>query len=705
MDTSWFFNILNSLFTFLDRIVYGLISYLYQLLLYLANLDLFDMNSVTDAASTGSTSNIIIQFSSRVYALLGIFMLFKVSFSLIQYIVNPESFSDQQKGVGKLVTNIMVSLILVITVPYIFSYAFKIQGIILQSNIIGNLIMGNTTGSSSEETNQEQAEDLQFMLYSSFFTVNTDLTSLDSCKNGPALGTRAMAEADGCLEALSNIVTDGANKLGDFFKQDNGVRRFDAFGEVVNDRDPDTNEYIFKYMPIVSTIAGGFVVVMLLSFCMDVAVRAIKLGFLEIISPIPIISYMDPKQGKDGMFSRWVHECLSTYASLFIRLAVIYFVFFLIQQIANIVLADPTNADLYLNGEAPSDPLMGVFIRVMVILGIFMFAKQVPKLIEELIPGMKGSGEFSISPLKKLQGTAATGIIGGIAGAGIGGVAGALSSVRTAELTGENKFKSAFSGAAQGIIGGVSRGKNWDAKNLSSLASAPMSMAGDIARYQAAKHGTTFKARRRAIMDNALGAPQAADIMKQRIDNGNRYVEKINGYNNLLLTKANKAQQGQFSGPNATSDYNTISQYKYLKQEYDAAVAKGDAVKQRAILNGTFSDHNVSMNGTRFTQFEDKAADTMHKVIQNGTFTQDDDTKHIEDEFNTIVRIGKENSSTPEFKSINASTYNSVTNMKSTAKTVDVATKQLENSNDYEDAKQAAEAVKADNRFHHMTGR
>lgn len=426
MDGNWFIDILNMFFTFLDRIVYGLITFLYQLLLYLANLDLFGMSDLSNP------DNVITNFSSRVYALLGIFMLFKISFSILQYMVNPDDFSDKGKGFGKMVTNVLISLCLIVAVPYIFSLAFEAQGTILKSNFLGQLILGNTTtsGESTSESlkdmnlNEEMAEDLQFLVYGSFFSVDSSVT--DKCSSGPVLGTKSMAQNEGCLKYLAERFESvgGENKLGDFFAAggaDSTARRFDAFGEVVNIKTED-NKYLFKYMPVISTVAGGFVVVMLLSFCIDVAVRIIKLGFLEIIAPIPIISYMDPKQsGKDGMLGRWGSECFKTYLSLFIRLAIIYFAFFVVDLVANQILASSTD-QIYLNEQAPTG-LMAVFVQVMVILGVFMFAKEVPKLLENLIPGMQGAGSLNINPLKKInESPLAAGALA-FGGAAIGGAA------------------------------------------------------------------------------------------------------------------------------------------------------------------------------------------------------------------------------------------------------------------------------------------
>ena len=512
MDGNWFTDLLNMFFTFLDRIVYGLITFLYQLLLYLANLDLFGMSDLS------SPDNVITNFSGRVYALLGIFMLFKVSFSILQYMVNPDDFSDKSKGFGKMVTNVLVSLCLIVAVPYIFQLAFEAQGIILKSNFLGHLILGETvSGTNIDEVdmsvNEEMAEDLQFLVYGSFFSVDT--TVVGECANGPVLGTKSMAQSEDCLNTLAEVFKDvgGEQKLGDFFAAggaDSMARRFDAFGEVVNVK--RNNKYVFKYMPVISTIAGGFVVLMLLTFCFDVAVRIVKLGFLEIIAPIPIISYMDPKQsGKDGMLGRWGSECFKAYISLFIRIAIIFFAFFVIDLVANQILVNPSD-QIYLNEQAPTG-LMAVFVQVMVILGVFMFAKEVPKLLERLIPGMQGAGDLNLNPFKN---PAFSTVAGGAVGLGVGAIASGIAAGKTSLDSGESKFTAFRRGLGGTISGGLRGGISSIAAGGKNAFSKATSASGDVARNAALKANTKLPYRVGAYVRNAIGAQSLRESLDQK---------------------------------------------------------------------------------------------------------------------------------------------------------------------------------------------
>ncbi|MCI9084209.1 MAG: hypothetical protein HFH46_01160, partial [Bacilli bacterium] len=156
--------LLRTISFFFDNIVYGLITPCYELLIYLSKVDLVTGNEF------------IAVLINRVYVLLGIFMLFKVSFSIVQYIVDPNAFTDSSKGFGKLVTNCLLSIVLLVSIPWIFQKAYELQGYIINSNAIGTLIMGTQFSSndvSVDITNEEEsgettsmAKDVQFLMFS-----------------------------------------------------------------------------------------------------------------------------------------------------------------------------------------------------------------------------------------------------------------------------------------------------------------------------------------------------------------------------------------------------------------------------------------------------------------------------------------------------------------------------------------------------------
>lgn len=425
----WFTDRIRDLGMFFDQIVYGFIGTVYELFMYLANLDLFGMSELTLNGAT-DTSNPIISVASRIYALLGVFMLFKISFSILQYMVDPNAFSDKSKGFGKLVTNTLISLSLVVAVPFIFQLAFQAQRYILDSNLIGNIVMGYSASSSQaadlDIKNENLARDIQFLTFGAFFQVDSNI--VPECKDTPVLGTKGMAvthkeDGTGCIDIISSNEDGGAmenSDIGYFFRTDDTDSRFfSQFSRVVNNK--KDGSYYFDYKPLFSTFIGLFIVLLLVSYCFDAAVRLVKLAFLEIIAPIPIISYMDPRQsGSNSMLARWGKECFTTYISLFIRIFVIYLAFYLVSIVTSQLLSNDSSSAVYLNGDVPSGA-MAVWVAIFVIVGIFLFAKQVPKILENVL-NIKNSGELTINPFKNPIVAGATGMAIGVAGGTVAGV-------------------------------------------------------------------------------------------------------------------------------------------------------------------------------------------------------------------------------------------------------------------------------------------
>lgn len=124
----WFAKIIRQFFFMIDSIIYNGITDIYRLLIDISRTSVLSQSSIQSIAN-------------RIYELLAIFMVFKIIFSLIMYVVNPDDFSDKSKGVSKIGINIVISLSLLVLTPYIFSYAFQIQNIILEDNSLGTLIL------------------------------------------------------------------------------------------------------------------------------------------------------------------------------------------------------------------------------------------------------------------------------------------------------------------------------------------------------------------------------------------------------------------------------------------------------------------------------------------------------------------------------------------------------------------------------------
>ena len=411
---------LRTICFFVDNIVYGLIPILYKLLLYLARVDLVSDNVPVQA---------LIQ---RIYILIGIFMLFRLSFSIMSYIVNPDAFSDQSKGFTNLVRRVMIAVVLLACIPWFFSKAYEIQGKILTSGILPRLVLGeagsykSSNNKSLETSIETSARDLQFLIFSPFFSLNYENADLNICDPGKSgnystshlLGTNGMALSDNCLALMeeyfrtdSQLSASGVS-LKDFFRTSNSgkddKRKFKSFGSLVSWTLKD-GEFAINYNPIISTLCGGYLVFLLLSFCIDVAARVIRLMFLQILSPIAVISSIDPTSAGDRL-KEWAKECLKVWASLFLRLLVVFLIIQLVR-----VITDTIYSESFKVAGLSNDKGINIVIFVFLVLGVFQAAKSIPDLIEKAT-GIKMSGELQLNPFKNSAVAGMTAL--GLAGAG-----------------------------------------------------------------------------------------------------------------------------------------------------------------------------------------------------------------------------------------------------------------------------------------------
>lgn len=399
--------LLVGLLGMIDSVVYDLVSWMYGLLMQITSFRMFTNENFAD-------------FAERIYVLLGLFMLFKVSFSLIKYIVNPDDFNDKVKGGKKLVINILVVLVMTVASPIAFRIMSDVEQTLLDEGVVEHLILG-PNASSDNAIDGEMGEELKTVIFSSFY-------QLKPGADGSTVNAYTQAAGNHDINAMIHMEVNGE--------------------PLFMHKMPSGDEYAINYMFIISTVAGLFTAWIFLTFCIDIAIRTVKLGFLQLISPIPIISYIDPSSGKNGMFGKWLKEVGKTYADLFIRLAAVYFAIALIK----IIVPNVTTA---------IGNVQDAVVRVFVIFGVLIFAGQVPKLIGELL-GIKIEGNFSLNPMSKINTSP-------VAGAALGGVAGFLGGAvaNTASIPGRIKdFKKAMDkedaeGNRAGFTGAITDGNKF----------------------------------------------------------------------------------------------------------------------------------------------------------------------------------------------------------------------------------------------------
>lgn len=460
----------------LDGIVYWAVSMLFELFYEIAKMEL-----LTSAAYQDITNKLLV--------ILGVFMLFYLAYALLKALVNPDELT---KSTSKIVTNLVVSLVLLNIIPVIFDYAFQLQNIIIEDHVIENIMFKDNSTSIASIGKESAMTTLE-----GFLDVDPNIgeiefngTKYDGWTVPSELKVKCEADptADGCLYLRDVIVAPG----GDF-------KAISALAESVVE---GNTTYTF----IISTAAGVFLAYVILSFCLDLGVRVVKLAFYQLISPIPIMMRIIPE--KKSVFDSWVKSTMATYFEVFVRLFIIYLISYLTSVILN---------NINLNGDA------GKIAKVIVILGIFAFAKQAPKLISEML-GIKG-GDLKLGIKDKLStGGALT------AGAFLG--AGATTGIRNFVKGGKNfmsaeggfnKAKAAagmFTSTAAGAISGSLRGAKagWGAKNYADMrkaagtgAAAAVDARDKRAAYKAS-HGGTIGAMTGHLTDSLHTAAEWANV-------------------------------------------------------------------------------------------------------------------------------------------------------------------------------------------------
>ena len=114
-------------------------SLIYKLIIF--SFDVFEkIGSANDILST----DIIVNITNKISLILGLFMIFRLTFAFIQYLINPDTMSDKNKGAASLVIKVVVTIVLLGSTPYMFKLAFSLQNAINEDRIIPRIIVGHT---------------------------------------------------------------------------------------------------------------------------------------------------------------------------------------------------------------------------------------------------------------------------------------------------------------------------------------------------------------------------------------------------------------------------------------------------------------------------------------------------------------------------------------------------------------------------------
>lgn len=561
---------LRGLFGRLCILVYQLIGMFYNLFITISKVNVLSGNELVET------------LYSRVGLILGLFMVFKLMFSLIQALVDPDKLTDTKNGAVSIIKRSLIAIVLLGITPSLFKEAYDLQATLVgakssSDNILYKLIFAKDTAAYVDNFGNELAAEFYF----SFFKDDEYPELTDEIENED----RFTNYTGDTIETLKKKVLSA-----DKFSLD------DTYQYLM--MTSTGGQYVIEFSPLLCLGAGILILWIIITYCVQIAVRVFQLAYLQLIAPIPILSYISKP---DGSFKKWTTQCTTTYLDLFLRLAIIYFVMAMVHSLSEVF----ENID------------NSFFVELFLIIGLLQFAKKAPDLIKEIFPSAGGAAKFDFGlGSKPLKGLATFG-----AGAAIGAVSGAATGIR---------HGGDWKGRITGALGGLGRGALSAKTKGNVFSNARKGMANQRVAsqkaYERRNDGSTWwgrnvapgdAARTKEAFDKELQAYKNYDNQVSIIDKElekNAYVQQAMAEKETLM-KSGTASAAQIQAAN-----DKIKSYKESALQTEMAkmhskdptaniaisnaLSEAEKIRSKGLEKGYagFNDKNVSLDADAFNE-------------------------------------------------------------------------------------------------------
>ncbi len=448
----------------IDGVLYSLLDNAYDLVIKLSTAELLKHATIKS-------------LTENLYIIFGVVAFFRLALLLVNAIIDPEKLNEKGKGLSNIFFRVVGMIILLAVTPFLFEMSYELQGKIVgadaSKNIIFKTILGNNANIASSD-NSNAGKALQNIALSSLITIDKNYLVKNGaqCKyeeikdeNGKVTGydyTKitnennygfcpliCVSNNDGTCtpqggyvydekkcywENCRNAVTEYNKMYVNEYMSPTKLASYVGVSTKIEDKETGIKQevYVYNYMFIITGIVGVAMTYIIISFAIDIAVRMFELIVLEILSPLFIATFVDPKSAQSGPFKNWLSAVGKSYASLYLRLAIIALMILLISIINQSKMFQSM-------GEVSG------WAKIFMVIGLLIFAKKAPKWIGDMI-GIKGEGGLGgLSIGKKLGGMF---LAGGLASKGLDKLKG--QGKKTLDNTGKrvkNKLGRAFSGA------------------------------------------------------------------------------------------------------------------------------------------------------------------------------------------------------------------------------------------------------------------
>ncbi len=394
--------ILTEIFIMIDSGIYGIAAAALRGFFQIVEFS----SKVFSSSTTNPLTTPINAIIGRVMILAGIYALFRLSISLINILIEPSKLKNTEKTGTTIIKNVTIAVVLLLTLNFIFGKLGELQLLIIDNEVIQNIVFGTPDDGDKNPGGLAKDEDSAAKFVNQMW-----LLFFKKKKDAPASGS--------CIINYGKVA--------------------DGTGNIIS-LVPCHYDY-FDYIPIAPFVVGIVLIYHFLVYCMEVASRMLKLLILEVLAPIPIIMSIDPTQ--KNKISNYIKIFMQIYLQIFIRIIT----FYMAWAICSISLNNVRDVLGVADGEE-----LGWFLQILLVIGVFHGAKELPKLIEDALGLKIGDGST------KAYAGALRGLVGGTAGFVGGAIAGGISSHAAGGKLGSvlgGVLGGALTGAYSGTTGGI----------------------------------------------------------------------------------------------------------------------------------------------------------------------------------------------------------------------------------------------------------
>ena len=574
INSLWILDVFWKLCLILDAIIYTIAGWLFNTFYEIAGMSIINRFQVFEG------------IYNRITLLIGMFALFVLVKSMLANLIDPDKAAAES---SKIVKNIVMSIVLLISIPLIFDILNGFQIAVVESDAIPKLVM------NTEMVEDAQVED------GSFFTMNNVGNILmnnvfllffryeDFSFENLGWKIKASVYGSNWFIDLSEVVFDTVGKAFDAVSSGAPILVLLPF--------TNSSKVYYEY-PVISGIVGLVFCYYFLKIAVSIGIRMFKLFALQVIAPIPIILSINPSQ--NGVLNNYFKYLTKTYADLFIRLFCVMLVYPVIITLTEDILPDRSN----------------LVINLILIIALLKFAKEFPKILSEIL-------NLDIKLADKGPG----GFLGGLFGTGVGLATGAMVS-KNVGLKGKDfalhtlatGFKGGVSGHKGGQQGVIGFGKSMVGGTANSYVDATQiySTGGygnwlKAKMYEKTGQSTIFAQQREKLSDAVTNSQQHYDSLVEQ-------KKSITGLKETAQSLYDEAYHGGIK-----------NSYEYQ----DALQRKSDAVKSHDAV--AFDRANTDLQRMDL-QYDMAVAKFYNNAMPNSTMAQAATLASIKEQLNAEIR-------------------------------------------------------------------